>query len=30
MVWTVRDGLAVRLDPYATREEALQVVGIES
>jgi len=29
MVWTLRDGLAVRLDPYATREEALRVVGLE-
>jgi ketosteroid isomerase-like protein len=29
MVWTVRDGRAVRLDPYATRAEALRVVGLE-
>jgi ketosteroid isomerase-like protein len=29
MVWTLRDGLAVRLDPYATREEALRDVGLE-
>ena len=29
MVWTLRDGRAVRLDPYATREEALQAVGLE-
>ena len=29
MVWTLRDGRAVRLDPYATRAEALRVVGLE-
>lgn len=29
MVWTLRDGLAVRLEPYATREEALRDVGLE-
>ena len=28
MVWTLRDGLAVRLDPYATRDEALRAAGI--
>jgi ketosteroid isomerase-like protein len=28
MVWTLRDGLAVRLDSYGTREEALQAVGL--
>src|SRR5207248_11749530 len=28
MVWTLRDGLAVRMDPYATREEALAAVGL--
>src|SRR5436305_10864147 len=30
MVWTIRDGRAVRLDPYATREEALRAVGLEA
>jgi ketosteroid isomerase-like protein len=29
MVWTLRDGRAARLDPYATREEALRAVGLE-
>jgi ketosteroid isomerase-like protein len=29
LVWTVRDGRAVRLDPYATRDEALRAVGLE-
>ena len=29
LVWTLRDGRAVRLDPFATREEALRVVGLE-
>jgi ketosteroid isomerase-like protein len=29
MVWTIRDGRAVRLDPYATREEAVRAVGLE-
>jgi ketosteroid isomerase-like protein len=29
LVWTLRDGRAMRLDPYATREEALRVVGLE-
>jgi len=29
MVWTLRDGRASRLDPYATREEALRAVGLE-
>ena len=29
MVWTLRDGLAIRLDPYATREDALRAVGLE-
>jgi ketosteroid isomerase-like protein len=29
LVWTVRDGRAVRLDPYATREEAVRAVGLE-
>jgi uncharacterized protein len=28
-VWTLRDGRAVRLDPYATREEALRAVGLD-
>lgn len=28
MVWTIRDGRAIRLDPYATREEALRAVGL--
>ena len=28
MVWTLRDGLAVRLDPFATRDEALRAAGI--
>src|SRR3982074_1602973 len=26
LVWTLRDGRAVRLDPYATRAEAVQAV----
>src|SRR2546421_8636321 len=30
MVWTIRDRRAVRLDPYATREEALRAVGLEA
>jgi ketosteroid isomerase-like protein len=29
LVWTIRDGRAVRLDPYATREEAVRAVGLE-
>jgi ketosteroid isomerase-like protein len=29
LVWTLRDGRAVRLDPYATREEAVRAVGLE-
>ena len=29
LVWTLRDGRAVRLDPYATREEAVCAVGLE-
>jgi ketosteroid isomerase-like protein len=29
MVWTLRDGRATRLDPYATREEALRAAGLE-
>jgi ketosteroid isomerase-like protein len=29
LVWTVRDGRAVRLDPYATREEAVRAAGLE-
>ena len=29
MVWTIRDGRAIRLDPYATREEALRALGLE-
>jgi ketosteroid isomerase-like protein len=28
-VWTLRDGRAVRLDPYATRAEALRAAGLE-
>jgi ketosteroid isomerase-like protein len=28
MVWTLRDGRAVRMDPYATREEAVRAVGL--
>jgi ketosteroid isomerase-like protein len=27
MVWTFRDGRAVRMDMYATREEALEAIG---
>jgi ketosteroid isomerase-like protein len=30
LVWTLRDGRAVRLDPYATREEAARAAGLES
>jgi ketosteroid isomerase-like protein len=30
LVWTLRDGRAVRLDPYATREEAVRAVGLQS
>ena len=30
LVWTLRDGRAVRLDPYATREEAVRAAGLES
>jgi ketosteroid isomerase-like protein len=29
LVWTLRDGRAVRLDPYATREEAVRAAGLE-
>ncbi len=29
LVWTLRDGRAMRLDSFATREEALRVVGLE-
>jgi ketosteroid isomerase-like protein len=29
LVWTLRDGRALRMDPYATREEALRAVGLE-
>ncbi len=29
LVWTLRDGRAVRLDAFATRGEALRVVGLE-
>jgi uncharacterized protein len=29
MVWTMRDGRAVRMDMYPTREEALEAVGLE-
>jgi ketosteroid isomerase-like protein len=29
LVWTLRDRQAVRLDPYATRAEALRAVGLE-
>jgi ketosteroid isomerase-like protein len=29
MVWTLRDGLAVGMDPYGTRDEALLAVGLE-
>ncbi len=29
LVWTLRDGRAVRMDPYATREEGLRAVGLE-
>ena len=29
LVWTLRDGRAVRLDSYATRDEAVQAVGLE-
>jgi ketosteroid isomerase-like protein len=28
MVWTLRNGRAVRMDPYATRDEALAAAGI--
>jgi ketosteroid isomerase-like protein len=28
MVWTLRDGRAVRMDMYVTREEALEAVGL--
>jgi ketosteroid isomerase-like protein len=27
MVWTLRDGRAVRMDMYATRDEALEAIG---
>jgi len=29
MVWTLRDGRAVRMDMYPTRDEALEAVGLE-
>jgi len=29
LVWPLRDGRAMRLDSFATREEALRVVGLE-
>jgi ketosteroid isomerase-like protein len=29
LVWTLRDGRAVRLDPFATRDEALRAAGLE-
>ncbi len=28
MVWTLRDGKVTRLDPYATKEEALAAAGL--
>jgi ketosteroid isomerase-like protein len=29
MVWTLRDGRAIRMDMYLTRDEALKAVGLE-